>query len=228
MCACVGRQHVVCMCVYILWVYPARPSTSSPHHPLHPPNNPHTQDLPNARARAYDIVYNGVELGGGSLRIYRRDVQQQVFKAIGLSEQEAREKFGYLLDSFQLGAPPHGGIALGVDRLVMLLAGKVVVVCGLEVLCGERSCCVVRRQQGGVVHDFSSSVLYTTPSTQVHHQFGMSLHFPRPHKHSVCLQVHYLSYAVLCWHLYIPKKHPSMHTQVHQQRCRRSSLKSCI
>lgn len=81
------------------------------------------QDLPSARARAYDLVYNGVELGGGSLRIYRADVQRRVFEAIGLSEAEARAKFGYLLDSFQLGAPPHGGIALGVDRLVMLLAG---------------------------------------------------------------------------------------------------------
>ena len=86
------------------------------------------QDLPTARARAYDLVYNGVELGGGSLRIYRADVQRRVFEAIGLSEQEANDKFGYLLDSFQLGAPPHGGIALGVDRLVMLLAGTLSVI----------------------------------------------------------------------------------------------------
>ena len=68
-------------------------------------------------------MYNGVEVGGGSLRIYRRDVQEKVFEAIGLSETEAEEKFGYLMEAFQFGAPPHGGMAFGLDRLVMLLAG---------------------------------------------------------------------------------------------------------
>ncbi|KAL4858257.1 Aspartate--tRNA(Asp/Asn) ligase [Chlorella vulgaris] len=82
-----------------------------------------TGDLSSARALAYDMVYNGVEIGGGSLRIYRRDIQQQVFATIGLSDEEARAKFGYLLDSFEIGAPPHGGIAFGLDRLAMLLAG---------------------------------------------------------------------------------------------------------
>jgi aspartyl-tRNA synthetase len=66
----------------------------------------------------------GVEIGGGSLRIYRRDVQEKVFDAIGLSKDEAEEKFGYLMEAFQFGAPPHGGMAFGLDRLVMMLCGK--------------------------------------------------------------------------------------------------------
>jgi len=93
------------------------------HHPFTAPNPDQIHDLKNANAQAYDIVLNGVEIGGGSLRIYRSDVQSEVFAAIGLSEEEARSKFGYLLDAFQLGAPPHGGIAYGLDRLVMMLAG---------------------------------------------------------------------------------------------------------
>jgi aspartyl-tRNA synthetase len=81
------------------------------------------QQLAGARALAYDMVYNGVEIGGGSLRIYRRDVQQAVFDAIRLTREQAEAKFGYLLECFEWGAPPHGGIAFGVDRLAMLLAG---------------------------------------------------------------------------------------------------------
>eukprot|EP00775_Hariotina_reticulata_P010539 gene10539-10699_t len=98
------------------------------HHPFTAPNpadlGPDGQgDLQHARALAYDMVYNGVEIGGGSLRIYRRDVQQKVFDTIGLTPEEAVAKFGYLLDCFEFGAPPHGGIAFGLDRLAMLLAG---------------------------------------------------------------------------------------------------------
>ncbi|XP_062193289.1 aspartate--tRNA ligase, chloroplastic/mitochondrial-like isoform X2 [Phragmites australis] len=94
------------------------------HHPFTAPNPEDMNDLRSARALAYDMIYNGVEIGGGSLRIYKSDVQQRIFEIIGISPEQAEEKFGYLLESFDMGAPPHGGIAYGLDRLVMLLAGE--------------------------------------------------------------------------------------------------------
>jgi aspartyl-tRNA synthetase len=94
------------------------------HHPFTAPHPDDIADLTTARAQAYDIIYNGTEIGGGSIRIHQREVQEQVFKAIGLSDEEANNKFGFLLEAFDYGTPPHGGIAYGLDRLVMLLAGE--------------------------------------------------------------------------------------------------------
>lgn len=97
------------------------------HHPFTGPKPEYEatfdSDPANALAYAYDIVLNGNEIGGGSIRIHRRDVQERVFSVIGLTEKEAKSKFGFLLEAFNYGPPPHGGIALGVDRLAALIAG---------------------------------------------------------------------------------------------------------
>ena len=96
------------------------------HHAFTSPQDVDTFDTDpgNALSYAYDIVCNGVELGGGSIRIHREDVQRRVFAVMGLPEEEAREKFGFLLDAFTFGAPPHGGIAVGMDRISAMLAGS--------------------------------------------------------------------------------------------------------
>ena len=99
----------------------------SSHHPFTSPRDEHVDallsDPGTVRAKAYDLVLNGNEVGGGSIRIHRPDVQAKVFEALGMDEDERRAKFGFLLDAFAYGPPPHGGIALGVDRLAMLLTG---------------------------------------------------------------------------------------------------------
>jgi aspartyl-tRNA synthetase len=83
-----------------------------------------TTDPARCRSKAYDLVLNGTELASGSIRIHRRDIQSKVFSALGFTEEEAKKRFGFLLEALEYGAPPHGGIALGLDRLVALLAGE--------------------------------------------------------------------------------------------------------
>jgi aspartyl-tRNA synthetase len=97
------------------------------HHPFTAPTSPDVEDLvanpAEALSNAYDMVLNGVELGGGSVRIHRQDMQAAVFKILGISDEEAEEKFGFLLEALRYGTPPHAGLAFGLDRLVMLMTG---------------------------------------------------------------------------------------------------------
>jgi aspartyl-tRNA synthetase len=98
------------------------------HHPF---TSPMDEDEPlmtsepgRVRAKAYDLTLNGIEVGGGSIRIHRREIQEKMFKLLGFTPEESMEKFGYLLEAFEYGTPPHGGIAFGLDRLIMLMARR--------------------------------------------------------------------------------------------------------
>jgi aspartyl-tRNA synthetase len=98
------------------------------HHPFTSPNEGDLElldsDPGGVKAQAYDLILNGIEIGGGSIRIHDRDIQERVFALIGLEDKEIKEKFGFMLEAFEYGVPPHGGIAFGLDRLVMIMAGK--------------------------------------------------------------------------------------------------------
>ena len=98
-------------------------SYSAMHHPFTMPKNVDEPNIEDISSVAYDVVLNGVELGGGSVRIHKKEIQQKVFKLLKIDENEQRAKFGFLLDALSFGAPPHGGIAIGLDRLIMLVSG---------------------------------------------------------------------------------------------------------
>lgn len=125
-----GRQHkFVWITDYPLFSYSREEKRYTASH--HPFTSPVADDVlllesdpAKVKARAYDLVLNGVEIGGGSIRIHQREIQEKVFRALGFSLQEAKEKFEFLLKAFEFGAPPHGGIAFGLDRLIMLLANR--------------------------------------------------------------------------------------------------------
>jgi len=119
-----GRHDVLWMVDFPMFGFNEEEQRWDPlHHPFTAPLGSF-DDPGSLRSRAYDLVVDGWELGGGSIRIHEPETQRQVFKAIGLSEDEAQRRFGFLLDAMRYGAPPHGGIAMGIDRIVALIAGR--------------------------------------------------------------------------------------------------------
>ena len=123
-----GAFHPIWITDFPMFEYDLATAKWMPAH--HPFTAPHEADMKNlvsdpasVRANCYDLAMNGLELGSGSIRIHRKDVQQQIFQSLGISDEEARARFGFFLDALEYGTPPHGGIALGLDRIVMQLAG---------------------------------------------------------------------------------------------------------
>jgi aspartyl-tRNA synthetase len=126
-----GRHDVLWVVDFPMFAYDEAERRYDPlHHPFTAPSMPGDADAPldftapgALRSRAYDLVTDGWELGGGSIRIHDREVQQQVLAAIGIGPEEAQARFGFLLDALRYGAPPHGGIAMGIDRIVAIMLG---------------------------------------------------------------------------------------------------------
>ena len=124
------------------------------HHPFTAPKDGHEDwletDPGRCVAKAYDVVLNGIELGGGSVRIHREEVQSKVFRALKIGAEEAQEKFGFLLDALRYGAPPHGGIAIGLDRFVMLMTGAESLRDVIAFPKTQRAQCLLTNAPGGV------------------------------------------------------------------------------
>lgn len=124
-----GKHHLLWVLDFPLFVYDREEKRYTSNH--HPFTAPREEDIPmlhqeplNVRSLAYDLIYNGVEIAGGSIRIHDGEMQETIFKLLGLTQEELDEKFGFLLEAFKYGAPPHGGIAFGLDRLLMLMSGR--------------------------------------------------------------------------------------------------------